>query len=156
MLKTIIYINISIIVLVGVYSVTYKVYEVYERNLCVSEMREMAEKVEDRITYELGNSIGIKKITSAGNEKFKEKSQRSKYKDCLRVRKILYSTYFFEDSGEEFVSDKAIEQKYGNIYITGNGDYQIGNKVKSMYIMKKYLNEKKINFLTIGIFKFII
>lgn len=141
-LETIVYINIAIISLLLVHSMLFHSLRIYEKSKEKCEMMEIAELVEDRIRYEIKNSLGINglKVLDKG-----ESNNLYIQQGYLRVSRIFYSSKFRNfSSGDNFcekVEKKSILVKNKNIYVGKIGEYQIGNFVEEMYIKEK--NDKK-------------
>ena len=141
-LETLIYLNISIIAILMVYSVIFQSFRIYEKNKAICEMREISELVEDRIRYEIKNSMGIDSM------KVLEIRKNNKYikQGYLKVNRIFYSSklinHAINNNFCEKLERKSILIKNNNIYIGKIGEYQIGNYVEEMYIKEKNINKK--------------
>ena len=86
------------------------------------EMREMASVVEDRIRYEMNNSIGITRVWG-------QNTGETSYKN---VRKIEYRAY--DKLQKEVLLNKYISIEGERIYVENEGKYQIGRHIENMYI----------------------
>ncbi|WP_314117518.1 hypothetical protein [Peptostreptococcus stomatis] len=89
------------------------------------EMREMASVVEDRIRYEMNNSIGITRVWG-------KNTGETSYKN---VRKIEYRAY--DKLQKEVLLNKYISIEGDRIYVENEGKYQIGRHIETMDIDDK-------------------
>lgn len=89
------------------------------------EMREMASVVEDRIRYEMNNSIGITRVWGKNTDE-------TSYKN---VRKIEYRAY--DKLQKEVLLNKYISIEGDRIYVENEGKYQIGRHIETMDIDDK-------------------
>lgn len=96
------------------------------------EMREMASVVEDRIRYEINNSIGITRVWG-------KNTGETSYKN---VRKIEYRAY--DKLQKEVLLNKYISIEGDRIYVENEGKYQIGRHIETMDIEdeKEYMRFK--------------
>ena len=88
-------------------------------------MREMASVVEDRIRYEMNNSIGITRVWG-------KNTGETSYKN---VRKIEYRAY--DKLQKEVLLNKYISIEGDRIYVENEGKYQIGRHIETMDIDDK-------------------
>ena len=84
------------------------------------EMREMASVVEDRIRYEMNNSIGITRVWG-------KNTGETSYKN---VRKIEYRAY--DKLQKEVLLNKYISIEGDRIYVENEGKYQIGRHIETI------------------------
>lgn len=86
------------------------------------EMREMTSVVEDRIGYEMSNSIGITRVWGQNHGE-------NSYKN---VRKIEYRAY--DKLQKEVLQNKYLSIEGDRIYVENEGKYQIGRHIHTMDI----------------------
>lgn len=122
MLEVIVYLMIASILLMSLALIFRSSISLKSEIVNKVEMREMASVVEDRIRYELENSIGISNIWSrASNINYDNKN---KYTD---VRKVEYRAY--DKLQKEVLEKKYISLESDRLYIENEGKYQIGRHI---------------------------
>ena len=144
-LETVIYISICTALIITTYSFVFMSIKICRRNLATCELREIATTVEDRIRYEIKNSIGTGNIEPIKGNVESDKYTEDGYTKTNRFNYISYDLENITNSSEnieEPLIQKNISIKKGNIYIGKVGKYQIGNYVDSMYIKKIKINKK--------------
>lgn len=150
-LETVIYISVCTALIITSYSFVFMSMKICRRNISVCELREIAATVEDRIRYEIKNSIGTGNIEPARIRKTDKKYIEQGYTKTDRYNYVSYdleNITSLSENIEEPLIRKNISVKNGNIYIGKTAKYQIGNYVDSMYIKKIKINKKTgLNFI---------
>lgn len=113
--------------------------------MAMCEMKEISEVVEDRIRYEIKNSMGIDSIKTLSLETSDQEYTKNGYS---KASKILYTSNKIDDIKNDNVLNlgerKNISIKRNNIYVGRLGEYQIGNYVKNLYVKEKNINKKTV------------
>lgn len=122
MVEVLVYLMIASIILVSIGIIFRSSISIKNSIISKIEMRQMASVVEDRIRYEMGNSVGITRVWG-------KNSGDTSYKN---VRKIEYRAY--NKLQKEVLESKYISIEGDRIYVENRGKYQIGRHIESMDI----------------------
>lgn len=128
MIEVMVYLMIASLLLVSILVVFKSSLNIKASIINKIEMREIASVVEDRIRYEINNSIGITRIWGASDNNI----------DYKNIRKMEYRAY--GKLQKEVAYTKYISVEGGNIYVCysdNKGKYQIGRHIEGMNISEK-------------------
>lgn len=125
----------------GMLSISLKTYK---KNLYVCELREIAQVVEDRIRYEINNSMGIDTLLEDNKKVYEERYLKEAYKKICRVGYRKFELKNINDRDYKVIQNsKFIDHRSRTMYIyKGRFPYQIGNYVDEMFVREREFPEK--------------
>ncbi len=139
LIESLLYINAVFIISLSLALIIFFSIKMYKDTIIINDLKETALVVEDRIKYDIRESIGFDSFRVDNSSKANQKFLKDGYKKI----KILYYNSYDSDNGN-LICKKKIINNNNTISIGVRGQYQIGNYVKAMYIKEKKDEKEKV------------
>ncbi|MEG0249921.1 MAG: hypothetical protein RR561_03165 [Peptostreptococcus sp.] len=147
LIEALIYINTVFMISMLLSLLIFFSVKIYRDTMIINELKEIAIVVEDRIKYDIKQSISLNSFnvdnSSVGNKKFLDVGYK-------KIKVLYYNSYDPKNLGH--VCKKKLTNYNNTISIGIKGQYQIGNHVKAMYIKEirdKYENVYELSFIIV-------